>query len=111
MEISGDFRFASTTWWKGNAGKCGVSTRSRGTMGLVSLQTGPLVSHLAPSSCAYTLLFIHEPDMSTADPLIALPDGTFPLDFAPDAREALRGKKRTSDDEVVALRCELRWGC
>lgn len=45
--------------------------------------------------------------MSTADPLIALPDGTFPLAFAPSAREALRGKKRDADDEVVALRCEL----
>ncbi|CAK9784977.1 hypothetical protein CC85DRAFT_314424 [Cutaneotrichosporon oleaginosum] len=41
--------------------------------------------------------------MSTADPLIALPDGTFPLKFADSARDALRGKKRPHDD-VVALK-------
>ncbi len=47
--------------------------------------------------------------MSTADPLIALPDGTFPLEFADSARDELRGKKRPHDD-VVALKCESPMG-
>lgn len=43
--------------------------------------------------------------MSTADPLIVLPEGTFPLEFADSARDTLRGTKRPHDD-VVALKCE-----
>ena len=44
--------------------------------------------------------------MAAADPLTALPTGTFPLHFAPTAAAALTGSKRAVSGEVVAFKCE-----
>lgn len=39
----------------------------------------------------------------------AVPNGTFPVQFAPSALAELRGKKRAAEDELVAFRCEADW--
>jgi hypothetical protein len=45
--------------------------------------------------------------MAAADPLAALPSGTFPLHFSATANAALSGSKRAVSGEVVALRCKF----
>lgn len=43
--------------------------------------------------------------VSMADPLSSMPNGTYPLRFAPSGANALAGKRARIDD-VVAFRCE-----